>query len=76
MNPDWSQYDDAERIPGKVSGAWLLKGTRIRPEDVLVNSADQTPEEIVTQVYPSLTVERVRRVIAFARTGAHAPNFT
>jgi uncharacterized protein (DUF433 family) len=73
MEPDWSRFEDAERISGKVSGAWLLKGTRIRIEDVLLNSIDQTPEDIVTQVYPSLTVELVQRVIDFAQS--HAPRF-
>jgi hypothetical protein len=31
---DWSQRDDAERIPGKLSGAWCVKGTRLRCEDI------------------------------------------
>ena len=26
---DWSQCPAVERIPGKVSGAWLFKGTRV-----------------------------------------------
>lgn len=26
---DWSQCSAVERIPGKVSGAWLFKGTRV-----------------------------------------------
>ncbi len=26
---DWSRCPDVERIPGKVSGAWLVKGTRL-----------------------------------------------
>lgn len=26
---DWSQCAAVERIPGKVSGAWLFKGTRV-----------------------------------------------
>jgi len=27
---DWSQCPAAESIPGKVSGAWVLRGTRTR----------------------------------------------
>jgi uncharacterized protein (DUF433 family) len=63
---DWTDCPDVERIPGKVSGAWLMKGTRIRIEDVLTNAADQTPEQIATEVYEGLDVAAVRRVIAFA----------
>ncbi len=66
MEPDWSQYDDAERIPGNVGGSWILKGTRIRAEDVLINAVDQTPEEIVAPVYPGLSV-RPETFFTFSR---------
>jgi len=26
---DWSNCSAVERVPGKVSGAWLFKGTRV-----------------------------------------------
>jgi uncharacterized protein (DUF433 family) len=26
---DWSQCTAVERVPGKVGGAWLFKGTRV-----------------------------------------------
>ena len=26
---DWSKCPAVERVPGKVSGAWLFKGTRV-----------------------------------------------
>lgn len=50
-----------------------MKGTRIRAEDVIANAADFTPEQIVAEIYPSLPLDRARRVIAFAK-GADAPN--
>jgi len=28
-SPDWSQCPAVESIPGKVSGAWVLRGTRM-----------------------------------------------
>jgi hypothetical protein len=28
-NLDWSQCAAVESVPGKVSGAWVLKGTRM-----------------------------------------------
>ncbi len=68
---DWTGCPDVERVPGKVSGAWLVKGTRIRADDVIANAADFTAEEIVATIYPSLPLEAARRVIAFAEA-AHA----
>jgi uncharacterized protein (DUF433 family) len=64
---DWSQCQDAERIPGKVSGAWLVKGTRIPVQAVLDNAGDgYTAEEIASEIYEGLPVDRARRIIAFA----------
>jgi len=69
---DWSQCPDVERIPGKVSGAWLVKGTRIPAQAVLDNADDCTPEQIATEIYQRLSVDQARRIIAFARQ--HAPH--
>ena len=70
---DWSNCPDVERIPGKVSGAWLVKGTRILADGVIDNAeAGCTPEELATEIFPGLEVERARRLIAYARD--HAPH--
>ena len=69
---EWANCPDVERTADTVSGHWRLKGTRIPVEDLLANAEDQTPEQIKAEVYPSLPLDRIRRVIAFARQGAHA----
>jgi uncharacterized protein (DUF433 family) len=69
---DWSLCPDAERIPGKVSGAWLVKGTRIPVQAVVDNADDFSPEQIAAEIYDGLPVDRARRIIAFARQ--HAPH--
>ena len=69
---DWKDCPDVERIPGKVSGAWLVVGTRIPADAVLDNAEDYTAEVIGTELYPALGVERARRIIKFARQ--HAPH--
>jgi len=61
---DWKDCPDVERIPGTISGAWLVKGTRIRVGDLLTNAADFTPEQIATETYEGLPVDRARRVTA------------
>jgi uncharacterized protein (DUF433 family) len=71
---DWEECPDVESIPEKVSGAWLGVGTRIPAEAVLDNAEDGcSPEEIVAKIYPSLPLERERRILAFARERAYAP---
>ncbi len=64
---DWKDCPDVERIPGKVSGAWLIKGTRIPVQAVLDNADDFTPEQIAAEIFEGLPVDRARRVIAFAK---------
>jgi uncharacterized protein (DUF433 family) len=66
---EWSACADVERIPGKVSGAWLVKGSRI-PADAVLDNA----EEIVAVIYPSLPLDRAKRILAYARERPHVPN--
>jgi uncharacterized protein (DUF433 family) len=45
---DWSQCPAVESIPGKVSGAWLLRGTRMPAKTIFENLAvGATVEEIM-----------------------------
>ena len=69
---DWTGHDDVEMIPGKVSGALLVKGTRIPVQAVLDNAEDGfTAEEIVAEIYPSLPLDRARRIIGHVLKQAH-----
>ena len=68
---DWSNCPDVERTPGKMSGAWCLKGTRIRCIDIIGQfEAGCTPEEIAgPEIYPELDLDLVRRILRFAGKG-------
>jgi uncharacterized protein (DUF433 family) len=67
---DWSGCPDVERVPSRVSGQWVVKGTRI-----LANAdAGVTPEEIGDEIFDGLGAERARRIIAYARTHAAHPH--
>jgi uncharacterized protein (DUF433 family) len=70
---NWAACDDVERIPGKVSGAWLVKGTRLPVWAILENADDHTPEEIATNIFEGVTPEIVRRIIDFARQHEPSP---
>ncbi len=71
---DWSQCPDVERVPGRVSGAWVIRGTRIPAQAVIDNAEDSfTAEQIAAEIYHRLPVAPARRVIEFAKR-AHAPH--
>jgi uncharacterized protein (DUF433 family) len=75
MRIDWSKCPDVESVPGRMSGAWVIKGTRIPAQGVLDNADDgYTPEQIAAEIYDGLPVEPARRVIAFARKARVAPH--
>ena len=46
---DWSQCPVVESIPGKVSGAWVFKGTRLPVATVIENLEDLSVEEVMEQ---------------------------
>ena len=61
---DWSQCPVVESIPGKVSGAWVLRGTRT-PVKVLFENleAGMSIEEVMEQ-FP-VTREQIDSLMAF-----------
>jgi uncharacterized protein (DUF433 family) len=69
---DWSNCPDVERIPGKVSGARLVKGTSLPVDAILANADDYTPEEIATEIFQEITPKVSRRIIGFAVTAQPA----
>jgi uncharacterized protein (DUF433 family) len=65
---DWSKCDDVESVPGRVSGAWVIKGTRVPAQAIVDNArAGFTAEQIVTEIFEGVPVERVRAVLRFAK---------
>jgi uncharacterized protein (DUF433 family) len=76
MKIDWKLCPDVETKSDVMSGAPVVRGTRVTAQAVIDNFDDgYTAEQIVAEIYPSLPVEPTRRVIAYARR-AHAAVFT
>jgi uncharacterized protein (DUF433 family) len=46
---DWSQCPAVESVPGKVSGAWVFRGTRLPVATVIENLEDLSIEEVMKQ---------------------------
>lgn len=69
---DWSQCAAVERIPGKVSGAWVFRDTPMPVSVVFDNlEAGATIDEIVE--WFDVTPEQVKAVIDFAARSLEAP---
>ena len=71
---DWSQCPDVESVPGKVSGAWVLKGTRVKADAIVENAAEGfSAEEIATEVFEGEPIERIHGVLRFAEAHGFHP---
>ena len=64
---DWSRCPDVESRPDVMSGRWIVVGTRV-PADSVVEHAETgfTAEEIATEIFPSVPLARLKRIVAFA----------
>ena len=69
---DWSQCPAVESIPGKLSGAWVFKDTRMPVSIVFENLEDgMTVDEIIEQF--DVTREQVTAVLEFAARSLEVP---
>jgi uncharacterized protein (DUF433 family) len=67
---DWSQCPAVESIPGKVSGAWVFKGTRLPVATVIENLEDLGIDEVIEQF--EVTREQVTAVLEFVAQSLRA----
>ena len=71
---DWTQCELIERVPGKVSGRPIVRGTRIMP-DPIVNSYDLGDSvEDIHEGFPTLWVSQIWQLIEFAHTQRGQPH--
>jgi uncharacterized protein (DUF433 family) len=67
---DWSQCPAVESIPGKVSGAWVFKGTRLPVATVIENLEDLSIDDVIEQF--DVTREQVAAVLEFVAESLRA----
>jgi uncharacterized protein (DUF433 family) len=60
---DWAQCPAVESIPGKVSGAWVFRDTRLPVATVIENLEDLSIEEVMEQF--DVTREQIAAVLEF-----------
>ncbi|HYA16796.1 MAG TPA: DUF433 domain-containing protein [Bryobacteraceae bacterium] len=65
---DWSRCPAVESIPGKVSGAWVFRGTRVPVSAIFENLKTSSIEEVLENFH--VTREQVQCVLDFAARSA------
>jgi uncharacterized protein (DUF433 family) len=73
MPLDWSQYPAVESVPGKLSGAWVFRGTRMPVAAVFENLEDGLTVDEIVATFDGLTREQVKAVLDFAAQSLAAP---
>ena len=66
--PNWSQCPEVERSPGKVSGAWVFKGTRVPVRALFENLEGGATVEQFLKWFPGVTQEQAVAVLKHARS--------
>ena len=77
-NLDWSQCPAVESVPGRVSGAWVLRGTRMPVAAIFDNISAGANIDDIMEWFDGLDREQVQAVIEFAarsldKAPAYAP---
>ena len=68
---DWSQCPVVESIPGKVSGAWVFRGTRVPVSAIFENLKCSSLDEVLENFH--VTRDQVQAVLDFAAKSAVPP---
>ena len=69
---DWSQCPAVESVPGKVSGAWVFRGTRMPVATVFENLEYGATIEDISEWF-GVTREQVAAVLDFAARSLEVP---
>jgi len=64
---DWTDCENVERVPGKVSGRPIVRGTRILADTVVEDAELGSSPEEIHENYPELPVSEIQRLLDFAR---------
>jgi uncharacterized protein (DUF433 family) len=64
---DWSQCSEVERVPGKVSGAWLFKDTRVPVTALFENLEGGARVDEFLDWFPGVKREQVEAVLEHAQ---------
>jgi len=63
---DWNNCAEVERVPGKVSGAWLFKGTRVPVAALFENLEGGATVDDFLEWFQGVAREQVESVLKHA----------
>jgi uncharacterized protein (DUF433 family) len=63
---DWNQCTAVERTPGKVSGAWVFRGTRVPVQALFANLEEGARVDDFLEWFPGVSREQVEAVLKHA----------
>jgi uncharacterized protein (DUF433 family) len=63
---DWTACPAVERVPDRVSGAWVFKGTRVPVRALFENLEEGASVDDFLQWFPGVTRDQVVAVLAHA----------
>jgi uncharacterized protein (DUF433 family) len=63
---DWQECSFVERVPQRVSGAWVFRGTRVPVTALFQNLEDGATVDDFLEWFPGVTREQVRAVLEHA----------
>ena len=60
---DWNECPAVERVPGKVSGEWLFRGTRVPVRALFENLESGARIDDFLEWFPGVTRRQAERVL-------------
>jgi uncharacterized protein (DUF433 family) len=70
---DWSQCAAVESVPGKLSGAWVFRGTRLPVAAMFDNLQDGLTVDEIAKMFDGIRRDQLRAVLRFASQSLEAP---
>ena len=63
---DWSKREALEREPGRVSGTWVFRGTRVPALALFEKLEDSATIAEFVQLFPGVMIQPVRAVLSYS----------
>ena len=63
---DWSGCELVARVPGKVSGRPVVRGTRVLADTIIEDAELGSPVAEIQENYPDLSLAVIEKLLAFA----------
>ena len=69
MKTDWNNCREVEQLPGRVSGAWVFKGTRVPVRALFANLEDGASIDDFLEWFPGVSRRQAEAVLEHASAG-------